>query len=193
MGSALQFKTDTDRETFKRFFQEVQQAVDSKQLRPMIRTQYNRTAFQVPFDATVRISLDTNLAMIKENTDGQPVGLLHRCSPLLLPLKDQQTPFSFHSCCTVTQVSFMALCCPQAGQVCCSSLDVVAQSWVSRKVSTMTHQCRSCACSEASQRCLQGCLTVLTKGKKPIWIVCVYAHAAHGHVLLIQQTYLCLH
>lgn len=72
------FKTDTDKETFKKFFQEVQQAVDSKQLRPMIRTQYNRAAFQVPFDATVRISLDTNLAMIKENTDGQPVGLLHR-------------------------------------------------------------------------------------------------------------------
>ncbi|KAL3141644.1 hypothetical protein ABBQ32_004873 [Trebouxia sp. C0010 RCD-2024] len=72
------FKTDSDRDTFRRFFQEVQQAVDSKQLRPMIRTQYNRTAFQVPFDATVRISLDTNLAMIKENTDGQPVGLLHR-------------------------------------------------------------------------------------------------------------------
>ena len=51
----------------------------------MIRTQYNRTAFQVPFDATVRISLDTNLAMIKENTDGQPVGLLHRSCPLLSP------------------------------------------------------------------------------------------------------------
>lgn len=89
---SLQFKTDTDRETFKRFFQEVQQAVDSKQLRPMIRTQYNRTAFQVPFDATVRISLDTNLAMIKENTDGQPVGLLHRSCPWL-PFKGHQ------SCC----------------------------------------------------------------------------------------------
>jgi hypothetical protein len=80
----LQFKTDTDKETFKKFFQEVQQAVDSKQLRPMIRTQYKRAAFQVPFDATVRISLDTNLAMIKENTDGQPVGLLHR-SAFCLP------------------------------------------------------------------------------------------------------------
>lgn len=72
------FKTDKDRDTFKKFFQEVQQAVDSKQLRPMIRTQYNRTAFQIPFDATVRVSLDTNLAMIKENIDGQPVALLHR-------------------------------------------------------------------------------------------------------------------
>lgn len=36
------------------------------------------TWLQVPFDATVRISLDTNLAMIKENVDGQPVGLMHR-------------------------------------------------------------------------------------------------------------------
>lgn len=43
----LQFKTDSDKETFRSFFQEVQQIVDSKQLRPMIRTQYNRTAFQV--------------------------------------------------------------------------------------------------------------------------------------------------
>lgn len=83
--AGLQFKTDSDRDTFRRFFQEVQQAVDSKQLRPMIRTQYNRTAFQVPFDATVRISLDTNLAMIKENTDGQPVGLLHRSALPALP------------------------------------------------------------------------------------------------------------
>lgn len=32
------------------------------------RTQYMRTAFQVPFDASVRISLDTNLCMINERT-----------------------------------------------------------------------------------------------------------------------------
>ena len=31
-----------------------------------------RTAFQIPFDATVRVSLDTNLAMIKENPDVGP-------------------------------------------------------------------------------------------------------------------------
>ena len=60
----------------------------------MIRTQYNRTAFQIPFDATVRVSLDTNLAMIKENIDGQPVALLHRfalCSLPFLPV----TVFAF--------------------------------------------------------------------------------------------------
>ena len=63
----------------------------------MIRTQYNRTAFQIPFDATVRVSLDTNLAMIKENIDGQPVALLHRfgCLSFSLPF-----PFSaFPSAC----------------------------------------------------------------------------------------------
>ena len=53
-------------------FSEVQQAVDSKQLHPMVRTQYMRTAFQIPYDATVRISLDTNLTMIKENPEQGP-------------------------------------------------------------------------------------------------------------------------
>jgi len=42
------------------------QAINSKQLVPTMRTQYMRTAFQIPFDATVRVSLDTNLCMICE-------------------------------------------------------------------------------------------------------------------------------
>ena len=33
----------------------------------MIRTFYNRTAFQLPGDARVRISLDTELSMIRED------------------------------------------------------------------------------------------------------------------------------
>lgn len=45
---------------------QVVQAINSKQLFPTMRTQYMRTAFQIPFDATVRISLDTNLCMISE-------------------------------------------------------------------------------------------------------------------------------
>lgn len=45
---------------------EITQAISVKQLRPTMRTQYMRTAFQIPFDATVRISLDTNLCMISE-------------------------------------------------------------------------------------------------------------------------------
>ena len=45
---------------------EITQAIDTKLLVPTMRTQYMRTAFQIPFDATVRVSLDTNLCMISE-------------------------------------------------------------------------------------------------------------------------------
>jgi len=45
---------------------EILTAINSKQLVPTMRTQYMRTAFQIPFDATVRVSLDTNLCMISE-------------------------------------------------------------------------------------------------------------------------------
>ena len=68
----LQKKPAGEIEKFSTMFQEVQKVVDSKQLHPMIRTQYMRTAFQIPFDATVRVSLDTNLTMIKENPDSGP-------------------------------------------------------------------------------------------------------------------------
>ena len=54
---------------------EVIQAINSKQLTPTMRTQYMRTAFQIPFDATVRISLDTNLCMINERTEDTMSGL----------------------------------------------------------------------------------------------------------------------
>lgn len=47
--------------------EEVQDSVLSKNLKPTLRTFYNRTAFQLPADASVRISLDTELTMIKED------------------------------------------------------------------------------------------------------------------------------
>ena len=72
-------------EKFGAMFSEVQRVVDSKQLHPMIRTQYMRTAFQIPFDATVRVSLDTNLTMIKENPDSGPsCAEAGRCASRLL-------------------------------------------------------------------------------------------------------------
>eukprot|EP00697_Spironema_sp_BW2_P005750 gnl/Spiro4/18016_TR9618_c0_g1_i1.p1 gnl/Spiro4/18016_TR9618_c0_g1~~gnl/Spiro4/18016_TR9618_c0_g1_i1.p1 ORF type:complete len:703 (+),score=189.83 gnl/Spiro4/18016_TR9618_c0_g1_i1:136-2109(+) len=46
---------------------EILNAVESKQLVPKLRTQCMRTAFQIPFDPTVRISLDTNLCMMVEH------------------------------------------------------------------------------------------------------------------------------
>lgn len=59
-------KSEADIGAWEQLVREVQQAVNSKQLQPTMRTQYMRTAFQIPFDATVRISLDTNLTMIAE-------------------------------------------------------------------------------------------------------------------------------
>ena len=46
---------------------EVQSSTLSKHLRPVLRTFYNRTAFQLPGDSKVRISLDTNLTFIRED------------------------------------------------------------------------------------------------------------------------------
>ncbi|CDR47839.1 CYFA0S38e00452g1_1 [Cyberlindnera fabianii] len=50
---------------------ETQYTVLKKRLRPVVRSFYNRTAFQLPGDARVRISLDTELTMVREdNFDG---------------------------------------------------------------------------------------------------------------------------
>ena len=53
-------------------FNEVQKVIDSKQLKPMVRTQYMRTLFRIPFDPSVRIKLDTNISIIKENPEDGP-------------------------------------------------------------------------------------------------------------------------
>ncbi|KAI9269155.1 VTC domain-containing protein [Phascolomyces articulosus] len=45
----------------------VQASVNEKQLRPILRAFYNRTAFQLPDDQKLRISLDTNLTFIRED------------------------------------------------------------------------------------------------------------------------------
>ena len=77
-----QGKSEAEIERFGVFYTEAQKVVDSKQLRPAIRTQYMRTAFQIPFDSTVRVSLDTNLVMIKENpSDGPTCHATGRCVP----------------------------------------------------------------------------------------------------------------
>lgn len=55
-----------------RLAREVQDRVQEKHLQPVMRTFYNRTAFQLPGDARVRISLDTNLTLVREdNWDGR--------------------------------------------------------------------------------------------------------------------------
>lgn len=56
-------------EEVAQLYREIQAAILNKGLRPMVRTFYRRNAFQLPNNASVRISLDTNLTMIKECSD----------------------------------------------------------------------------------------------------------------------------
>lgn len=52
-----------------RLYVEIQESIIKKKLRPAVRTFYRRSAFQLPNNSEVRISLDTDLCMIKESTD----------------------------------------------------------------------------------------------------------------------------
>jgi VTC domain/Domain of unknown function (DUF202) len=72
---------------------EITQAIAAKQLVPTVRTQYMRTAFQIPFDATVRASLDTNLCMISEHGyDLEKMKVWHR-DPSAILAKHEITRF----------------------------------------------------------------------------------------------------
>ena len=65
-------KTQAEADAMIQLANEVQYSVLTKRLVPVMRTFYNRTAFQLPGDARVRISLDTELTMIREdNWDGR--------------------------------------------------------------------------------------------------------------------------
>lgn len=59
-------KSQKEADEWETLVREITQVCSSKQLVPTMRTQCMRTAFQIPFDATVRVSLDTNLCMISE-------------------------------------------------------------------------------------------------------------------------------
>lgn len=47
--------------------EELQSFIKEHNLQPMLRANYTRTAFQIPGDDRIRISLDTNLALIRED------------------------------------------------------------------------------------------------------------------------------
>jgi len=46
---------------------DIQEFVKSNELQPVLRANYTRTAFQIPGDNRVRITIDTNLALIRED------------------------------------------------------------------------------------------------------------------------------
>ncbi|KAJ5126170.1 hypothetical protein N7448_005481 [Penicillium atrosanguineum] len=62
----------TEAETLKKDVEELQAFIKENDLQPMLRANYTRTAFQIPGDDRIRISLDTNLALIREDAlDGE--------------------------------------------------------------------------------------------------------------------------
>ncbi|KAE8138228.1 VTC domain-containing protein [Aspergillus pseudotamarii] len=64
-------KSEDEINNLEQLAQEIQYRVITRQLKPVTRTFYHRTAFQLPGDARVRISLDTELTMVREdNLDG---------------------------------------------------------------------------------------------------------------------------
>lgn len=55
-------------QTMKKNIDEVHEFILNNKLEPMLRANYTRTAFQIPGDDRVRVSLDTNLALIREDS-----------------------------------------------------------------------------------------------------------------------------
>lgn len=65
-------KSQQEVDAMNQLASEVQYAILTRRLHPVMRSFYNRTAFQLPGDARVRISLDTELSLIREdNWDGR--------------------------------------------------------------------------------------------------------------------------
>ena len=55
-------------EKLEKDIEDVQLFIRDNELQPVLRADYTRTAFQVPGDDKVKISLDTNLALIREDS-----------------------------------------------------------------------------------------------------------------------------
>jgi SPX domain protein involved in polyphosphate accumulation len=65
-------KSEKEIADLEQLAREVQYRVIARKLEPVTRSFYNRTAFQLPGDARVRVSLDTELTMTREdNLDGR--------------------------------------------------------------------------------------------------------------------------
>lgn len=52
---------------YEKTVDDIQKLIQSKGLQPVLRANYARTAFQIPGDSRVRVSLDTNVALIRED------------------------------------------------------------------------------------------------------------------------------
>ncbi|KAI7883971.1 SPX-domain-containing protein [Lichtheimia hyalospora FSU 10163] len=89
-------KSEEDVEKFERFARDLQRMIKEKEMQPVLRTYYKRTAFQIPGDNRLRMALDTDLCFIREDTNlfsndpivRRPDGSWHR------PDADIEYPFT---------------------------------------------------------------------------------------------------
>jgi uncharacterized membrane protein YidH (DUF202 family) len=65
-------KSEKEIKELEQLATEVQYTTLTKRLHPVMRSFYNRTAFQLPGDARVRISLDTELSLVREDNYDHP-------------------------------------------------------------------------------------------------------------------------
>ncbi|KAF9581641.1 vacuolar transporter chaperone [Lunasporangiospora selenospora] len=59
-------KTEAEIRAFQEATAQVQSEVKNRGLQPVVQTFFNRTAFQVPGDSRVRITIDTDIVMVRE-------------------------------------------------------------------------------------------------------------------------------
>ncbi|KAG0337297.1 vacuolar transporter chaperone [Podila humilis] len=59
-------KDEQEMKEFEKATRQVQSMIYSRRLQPVVQTFFNRTAFQVPGDARVRITIDTDVVMVRE-------------------------------------------------------------------------------------------------------------------------------
>lgn len=62
-----QGKDENDANQLKKRVDDIQNFIKTKKLQPVLRANYTRTAFQIPGDDRVRISLDTDMVFIRED------------------------------------------------------------------------------------------------------------------------------
>ncbi|KAK3818379.1 MAG: VTC domain-containing protein [Benniella sp.] len=60
-------KSAAEIDQYEEMVKDVQKCIVDMKLKPVLRTVYNRTAFQIPGDKRVRLSLDSDLCMIRED------------------------------------------------------------------------------------------------------------------------------
>ncbi|KAL3228487.1 Vacuolar transporter chaperone complex subunit 2 [Nakaseomyces bracarensis] len=59
---------ETERQRVEKNFNEMQEFINEEHLQPVVRTTYTRTAFQIPGDDRIRVTIDSNIMYIREDS-----------------------------------------------------------------------------------------------------------------------------